>query len=186
MSRFGSNRRDFLAAAGALGRSIRWSHAVAALFVALALQVGVNYANDYSDGVRGTDANRRGPLRRVCPIRLCAPRRIGTRRAERVHDDDALGLLVLAVIFTGVVTLPLKRFAIEGMTEFRRMGVAQRGALRRLQCLEGRARGVLALRRGRQAKEIGLFRVEPVARQPAHRHRPLAGWSATGSRNWSG
>jgi 1,4-dihydroxy-2-naphthoate octaprenyltransferase len=31
--------------------------------VALALQVGVNFANDYSDGIRGTDANRVGPLR---------------------------------------------------------------------------------------------------------------------------
>ena len=39
--------------------------AVLALVVSLALQVGVNYANDYSDGVRGTDANRVGPLRLV-------------------------------------------------------------------------------------------------------------------------
>ncbi len=37
--------------------------AVLAGLVALALQVGVNYANDYSDGVRGTDAVRVGPLR---------------------------------------------------------------------------------------------------------------------------
>lgn len=36
-----------------------------ALVVALGLQIGVNYANDYSDGVRGTDANRIGPLRLV-------------------------------------------------------------------------------------------------------------------------
>jgi len=35
----------------------------AALVVALAFQVGVNYANDYSDGVRGTDAVRAGPVR---------------------------------------------------------------------------------------------------------------------------
>jgi 1,4-dihydroxy-2-naphthoate polyprenyltransferase len=34
-----------------------------ALVVALALQIGVNYANDYSDGIRGTDDNRVGPLR---------------------------------------------------------------------------------------------------------------------------
>ncbi len=34
-----------------------------ALAVALALQIGVNYANDYSDGIRGTDKNRVGPLR---------------------------------------------------------------------------------------------------------------------------
>jgi len=39
--------------------------ALLALLVALALQVGVNYANDYSDGVRGTDADRVGPLRLV-------------------------------------------------------------------------------------------------------------------------
>jgi 1,4-dihydroxy-2-naphthoate octaprenyltransferase len=37
--------------------------AVLALVVSLALQVGVNYANDYSDGVRGTDDDRVGPFR---------------------------------------------------------------------------------------------------------------------------
>lgn len=37
--------------------------ALLALLVALLLQIGVNYANDYSDGIRGTDANRVGPLR---------------------------------------------------------------------------------------------------------------------------
>jgi 1,4-dihydroxy-2-naphthoate octaprenyltransferase len=42
-----------------------WWKAVLALFVSLALQVGVNYANDYSDGVRGTDDARVGPLRLV-------------------------------------------------------------------------------------------------------------------------
>lgn len=39
-----------------------WKMAMAAV-VALFLQVGVNYANDYSDGMRGTDRQRRGPLR---------------------------------------------------------------------------------------------------------------------------
>ena len=42
-----------------------WGRALLALAVALALQVGVNYANDYSDGVRGTDAQRVGPVRLV-------------------------------------------------------------------------------------------------------------------------
>ena len=42
-----------------------WWRAAVALVVAVALQVGVNYANDYSDGVRGTDANRVGPARLV-------------------------------------------------------------------------------------------------------------------------
>lgn len=40
-----------------------WGKALLALGVSLALQVGVNYANDYSDGVRGTDDDRVGPLR---------------------------------------------------------------------------------------------------------------------------
>lgn len=40
-----------------------WWRAGAALVVALAMQVGVNYANDYSDGVRGTDRERKGPVR---------------------------------------------------------------------------------------------------------------------------
>src|SRR6476619_6293047 len=45
--------------------SFVWWKALLALVVALALQVGVNYANDYSDGVRGTDAVRVGPMRLV-------------------------------------------------------------------------------------------------------------------------
>ncbi|GAA1809012.1 1,4-dihydroxy-2-naphthoate polyprenyltransferase [Agromyces neolithicus] len=39
------------------------ARAALALMVALALQIGVNYANDYSDGVRGTDEHRVGPVR---------------------------------------------------------------------------------------------------------------------------
>jgi 1,4-dihydroxy-2-naphthoate polyprenyltransferase len=42
-----------------------WVAAVLALVVSVALQVGVNYANDYSDGIRGTDAARVGPIRLV-------------------------------------------------------------------------------------------------------------------------
>ncbi|MFS3129761.1 1,4-dihydroxy-2-naphthoate polyprenyltransferase [Nocardioides sp. Bht2] len=42
-----------------------WWKAALALVVALALQVAVNYANDYSDGIRGTDEDRVGPLRLV-------------------------------------------------------------------------------------------------------------------------
>ncbi len=42
-----------------------WWRAACALVVALGVQVGTNYANDYSDGVRGTDAGRVGPPRLV-------------------------------------------------------------------------------------------------------------------------
>ncbi|MFT6290550.1 MAG: 1,4-dihydroxy-2-naphthoate octaprenyltransferase [Ilumatobacter sp.] len=44
---------------------IVWWRVALALIVSLALQVGVNYANDYSDGVRGTDDVRVGPTRLV-------------------------------------------------------------------------------------------------------------------------
>ena len=51
--------------AAALVESFRPLRALLALVVAVALQVAVNYANDYSDGVRGTDTDRVGPLRLV-------------------------------------------------------------------------------------------------------------------------
>lgn len=46
------------------GKFSAW-RAVLALIVALALQIGVNYANDYSDGIRGSDEQRVGPTRLV-------------------------------------------------------------------------------------------------------------------------
>ena len=53
-------------AAGRVPGGLIWWRAVAALVVALAIQVGTNYANDYSDGKRGTD----DPGQRVGPPRL--------------------------------------------------------------------------------------------------------------------
>lgn len=44
---------------------VRWWCGGLALVVSIALQIGVNYANDYSDGIRGTDAVRVGPIRLV-------------------------------------------------------------------------------------------------------------------------
>ena len=45
--------------------SINYLNALLALFVSLLLQIAVNYSNDYSDGIRGTDNNRVGPVRLV-------------------------------------------------------------------------------------------------------------------------
>jgi 1,4-dihydroxy-2-naphthoate polyprenyltransferase len=55
--------------------------ALGALVVALSLQIGTNYANDYSDGIRGTDAARVGPVRLVASG-LAPPRAV--RRAALV------------------------------------------------------------------------------------------------------
>jgi len=52
-----------------------WWKALLALAVAVALIIGVNYANDYSDGIRGTDDERAGPLRLV-GSRLATPRSV--------------------------------------------------------------------------------------------------------------
>ena len=54
-----------------------WWKALLALVVALALIIGVNYANDYSDGIRGTDDDRAGPVRLV-GSRLATPRAVLT------------------------------------------------------------------------------------------------------------
>ena len=51
--------------AAAAAGDARPARALLALVVSLALQVAVNYANDYSDGIRGTDTQRVGPLRLV-------------------------------------------------------------------------------------------------------------------------
>jgi len=47
------------------GREINWVNALLALSVGLLLQIAVNYSNDYSDGIRGTDEQRVGPVRLV-------------------------------------------------------------------------------------------------------------------------
>lgn len=60
-----------------------------ALVVSLALQVGVNYANDYSDGVRGTDDTRTGPVRLVAS---------GRASAEAVRNAALLALLFACVV----------------------------------------------------------------------------------------
>jgi len=50
-------------AAMLVDRELHWVIALCCLAVAVALQIGVNYANDYSDGIRGTDDVRVGPAR---------------------------------------------------------------------------------------------------------------------------
>ncbi|MGO3342749.1 1,4-dihydroxy-2-naphthoate polyprenyltransferase [Glutamicibacter arilaitensis] len=63
--------------AAALGEAetVHWFRFVLALLVGLLLQVGVNYSNDYSDGIRGTDDERVGPLR-LTGSKLTAPKNV--------------------------------------------------------------------------------------------------------------
>jgi 1,4-dihydroxy-2-naphthoate octaprenyltransferase len=55
--------------------SIEWANTLWCAAVGLALQIGTNYANDYSDGVRGTDRERVGPFR-LTASGLVAPSRV--------------------------------------------------------------------------------------------------------------
>jgi 1,4-dihydroxy-2-naphthoate octaprenyltransferase len=83
---------------------IIWWRAGAALVVALALQIATNYANDYSDGVRGTDANRVGPVRLVASglaapssVKLAAFAMFGVAGAAGTALALAVGPEVFAV-----------------------------------------------------------------------------------------
>jgi 1,4-dihydroxy-2-naphthoate octaprenyltransferase len=69
--------------------------ALLALVVALALQVGVNYANDYSDGIRGTDEARVGPVRLVA-AGLAPPRQVLTAAATSFVVACLAGLVLAA------------------------------------------------------------------------------------------
>jgi len=76
------------AAATLVTHALHWVIALACLVVAVALQIGVNYANDYSDGVRGTDDHRVGPAR-LTASRKAKPRTV----------------LIVALAFFGIAAL---------------------------------------------------------------------------------
>lgn len=84
-----------LVATAYAGQSVRLGQALAALVVALSLQVAVNYSNDYSDGIRGTDQNRRGPLRLVGS---------GTKSADSVKQAAYISFFI-AMIFGSYLAL---------------------------------------------------------------------------------
>ncbi|MCU1354324.1 MAG: 1,4-dihydroxy-2-naphthoateoctaprenyltransferase [Acidimicrobiales bacterium] len=78
----------------AIGRvpgGLIWWRAAAAMVVALALQVATNYANDYSDGIRGTDADDK----RVGPVRLVG-QGLAAPRSVKLAAFAAFGVAGLA------------------------------------------------------------------------------------------
>ncbi len=77
---------------------------ILALIVALALQVGVNYANDYSDGIRGTDEARVGPLRLVA-AGVAPPRQVRAAAFACFAVACAAGLALAAVTSWWLVLL---------------------------------------------------------------------------------
>jgi 1,4-dihydroxy-2-naphthoate octaprenyltransferase len=85
-----------LGAGAAVGEGdVTWWRVIAALVVSLALQVGVNYANDYSDGVRGTDDRRVGPVRLVASG-LASPAAVRLAAFTALGVAAAVGLVLAA------------------------------------------------------------------------------------------
>jgi 1,4-dihydroxy-2-naphthoate octaprenyltransferase len=77
------------------GPNTLWWRAVCALIVALFIQIGTNYANDYSDGVRGTDEQRVGPLRLVASG-LASPNAVRTAAMGAFGVAGLAGLTLAA------------------------------------------------------------------------------------------
>ena len=84
--------------------------ALLAVLVSLGLQVGVNYANDYSDGIRGTDSDRVGPIRLVGQHKA-APENVKLM-AFAFFGAAALVGLALVAISEAWIMIPLGALAI--------------------------------------------------------------------------
>ena len=82
------------------GPDFNWFRAALALKVGVWLQIGVNFANDYSDGVKGTDANRIGPTRLVAS---------GLASAKSVKNAAFISFLIASIagVWLALLTSPI-------------------------------------------------------------------------------
>jgi len=94
----------------AVGDGVTAWRAVAALVVALAIQVGTNYANDYQDGVRGTDDVRVGPVRLVASG-LAPASAVRTAALAAFGVAAAAGLALAAAVGWELILVGLVSFA---------------------------------------------------------------------------
>jgi 1,4-dihydroxy-2-naphthoate octaprenyltransferase len=85
-----------LVATALAGSNSKVIPALLALSVSLSLQIGVNYANDYSDGIRGTDDDRIGPLR-ITASGLASPRAVRNAAFISFAIAAVAGLLLAAM-----------------------------------------------------------------------------------------
>ncbi len=85
------------AAAHAEADRVLWGRAGLALVVSVALQIGVNLANDYADGIRGTDASRVGPMR-LTGSGLVAPGAVRVAAVCTLLVAAAAGLALALVV----------------------------------------------------------------------------------------
>ena len=83
-----------------VGNDFNWFRAALALKVAVWLQIGVNFANDYSDGVKGTDEDRVGPIRLVGSG-------LATAKSVKAAAFISFGIASIAGTWLALLTSPL-------------------------------------------------------------------------------
>ena len=106
-----------------------WWKALLALAVSLLLQVGVNYANDYSDGVRGTDDARVGPMRLV-GSKAATPRAVKTAAFLCLGGAALVGLVLAAttawwLVGVGLLCILAAWFYTGGSRPYGYMGLGE-------------------------------------------------------------
>ena len=89
-----------LVASSLAGSDFNWFRAALALKVALWLQIGVNFANDYSDGVKGTDTHRIGPTRLVASG-------LATARSVKFAAFISFGIASICGLWLAILTSPI-------------------------------------------------------------------------------
>ena len=87
-------------ASALVGADFNWFRAALALKVAVWLQIGVNFANDYSDGVKGTDEDRVGPIRLVGSG-------LATAKSVKTAAFVSFGIASIAGTWLAFLTSPL-------------------------------------------------------------------------------
>jgi 1,4-dihydroxy-2-naphthoate octaprenyltransferase len=87
-------------ASALVGTDFNWFRAALALKVAVWLQIGVNFANDYSDGVKGTDEDRVGPIRLVGSG-------LATAKSVKAAAFISFGIASIAGAWLAFLTSPL-------------------------------------------------------------------------------
>ncbi len=103
---------------------------VLCLGVALALQIGVNYANDYSDGIRGTDDQRIGPTR-LTASGMVPARAVMTAAILSFAAAAAIGLVIVAItgfwwlIFVGAACILAAWYYTGGTNPYGYLGLGE-------------------------------------------------------------
>ena len=108
----GASVAPVLVGIAAAGRAVAW-RSVAAFVVALALQVGANYANDYHDGVRGVDTDRRAGPTRLVASGLASPRAVLAAAAACIGVAGVAGLAL--ALATSLWLVPLGAAAMAAL-----------------------------------------------------------------------